>query len=71
MNKCKHLKTTFFGFASIKGNYVCDDCGFEIDPVIEAWRKDYRHILFSQDRKEDLQKYLAKLPQEQLNLMNN
>jgi len=69
MDKCKHEQTTFIGMYSMIGNYRCDSCKFEIDPIIQHARAGRPHVLFNEANREKLQEYLSKLPKEQLELL--
>lgn len=68
---CKHLNTRFGGTFSLLGKYVCEDCGFGVDPVIEHKRKGYPHIFFTSEYKEQLENYLKLLPPEQISLLQS
>ena len=61
---CQHHKTTFFGIASFRGNYVCDDCGLKIDPVVRHRMTGDDHILFDTGREVELEEYLARVKEK-------
>jgi hypothetical protein len=42
--KCQHTNCQFIGYASIKGNYICQDCGLKIDPLIFHFINEEPHI---------------------------
>ena len=55
---CNHESVTFIGKFSMVGNYHCDKCGLEIDPVEYAKMKGHLNIALLSYYKENPDKLL-------------
>ena len=46
--RCEHKNCSFHGMYSLVGTYKCDDCGFEIEPVIYHYINGMPHMYHEQ-----------------------